>query len=99
MRTIERLLARARELQNGANGRYMIGFVEWRPERQCFTASGTVWDGKPGTGGEHFYSEHESMTAAQNACNAIAAQYPGADNITFFIDYGESEVQPNGQNQ
>ena len=85
MNHINRLLLQARRAKNG-NGAYVMGFVEYDPDKKVFTASGRVWDGVAGSGGETFYSEHSTENEAVAACEAVAAQYPGAENINFIID-------------
>lgn len=85
MNHINRLLRKARRAKNG-NGMYVIGFVEYDHAKNVFTASGRVWDGKPGTDGETFYSEHNTLDEAIAACEAVEAQYPKAENVNFIID-------------
>ena len=85
MKHISRLLMQARAARNG-NGMHVLGFIDYVPEKQCFTASGTIWNGVPGTG-ESFYSEHKTEEEAVAACDAIAAKYPNCENLTFVNCY------------
>lgn len=90
MRNIERLLARARNI-HCVNGRYIMAFVDYDPAKGCYTASCNVWDGVNGTGGENYYSEHDTAEAATNACEALFAQYPSAESKLLFVDVGWSD--------
>ena len=65
---------------------YVMGFVEYDTIKLKFTASGTIWNGVAGSGGEPFYSEHSTLDEAVEACEAVAAQYPNAENINFILD-------------
>ena len=85
MNHINRLLMQARRARNG-KGKHILGFVEYVPEKKKFTASGTIWDGVEGSGGESFYSEHDNQDDAIAACEAVAAQYPNSENINFIIE-------------
>lgn len=84
MKHINRLLMQARTAKNG-NGMHVLGFVEYSTSKQCFTAQVTIWDGVPGTG-ENQYSEHETEEEALAACEAVAARYPGCENINFICN-------------
>ena len=90
MRNIERLLARARNIRTGG-GRYIMAFVDYDPVKGKYTASCNVWDGVKGSGGEHYYSEHDTAEAAEAACETIFAQYPGAESTHLFVDVGWSD--------
>lgn len=85
MRYIEKLLARARDIRC-QTVRYITGNVDYNPVKRCYTASGMLWDGKAGSAGEHFYSEHDTPEEAAAACEAIAAQYPEAESVNFWMD-------------
>ncbi len=85
MQYITRLLMRAKKIAAG-EGKYILGFVDYDIEKKLFTASGSIWDGVPGSGGEPFYSEHSTQEEAVAACEAVAAKYPGCENINFIID-------------
>ena len=85
MNHINRLLRQARNAVNG-KGKYIIGFVDYDPQKKKFTASGTIWNGVKESGGDRFYSEHDTQDEAIAACEAVAAQNPGSENINFIID-------------
>lgn len=85
MRTIERLLARAKAVK-GSDVRDILAFVEYSPDKQRYTASGTLWNGRTKADGETFYSEHETPEEALAACEAIANKYPSAETVKIFID-------------
>ena len=70
----------------GGKVRYIMGDIEYSPEKQCFTVSGMIYRGKAGTPGERFYSEHTTATGAVAACEAVAAQYPDAETVNFIMD-------------
>ncbi len=96
MKYINRLLTIARAARNGP-GMHVLGFVDYDPEKRSFTAKGTIWNGVPRTG-EEFHSEHETAAQALAACEAIAARYPGCENLIFYLDYEEGlEAGENGQ--
>lgn len=85
MRTIERLLARAKAVK-GSDVRDIIAFVEYRPDKRLYTAAGTLWDGRTKAEGDSFYSEHETPQEALAASEAIANKYPNAETVRIFID-------------
>ena len=85
MKHINRLLTIARAARNGP-GMHVLGFLDYDLQKYCYTANGTIWNGIPGTG-EEFHSEHETAAQALAACEAIAARYPGCENIIFYLDY------------
>lgn len=85
MNHINRLLQKARRAKNG-NGKYVMGFIEYDPINKKFIASGSIWDGVAGSGGVSFCSEHDTQAEALVACETIAAQHPGSDNINFIMD-------------
>ena len=85
MPRIDRLLQRARRAKDG-KGKYILGFVEYDPEKKKYTAAGRIWDGVAGSGGEGFYSEHETLEEAVAACETVAAKYPNAENVNFLMD-------------
>ena len=85
MNHINKLLQRARRAKDG-KGKYIIGFVNYDPEKMKFIASGTIWDGIAGSGGEGFYSEHDTTDEALKACEAVAALYPNSENVNFVVD-------------
>lgn len=99
MNHINRLLMQARTAKNG-KGMHVLGFVDYDIEKGCFTASGTIWNGIPGGGGDSFYSEHATPEDAVAACEAIAARYPDCENINFIMDdLSFPEVGEDAQNQ
>ena len=85
MNQINRLLKKARITKNG-KGMHILGFVDYDTEKGRYTASGTIWNGVAGSGGESFYSEHDTPEEAVAACEAIAARYPGCENLNFIMD-------------
>ncbi|MDD6308788.1 MAG: hypothetical protein PUB07_05515 [Clostridia bacterium] len=85
MQHINRLLRIAKTAANG-KGKRILGFVDYDPEKKKFTASGTIWDGVAGSGGEGFYSEHDTQEEAIAACEAVAAKYLNSENINIIID-------------
>lgn len=85
MDKITRLLMKVKQAKGG-QGMHILGFVDYDPEKKVYTASGTIWDGVAGSGGEPFYSEHDSPEEALAACEAVAARYPGCENINFIMD-------------
>ena len=85
MKHLNRLLMQARAAKNG-NGMHVLGFVERSVTKRCYTAKGTIWDGVFGSGGESFYSEHETEEEAIEACKAITARYPGCEELNFVCD-------------
>lgn len=87
MNHINRLLMQARRAKGG-EGMHVLGFVDYDPEKKVYTASGTIWNGVAGSGGDPFYSEHSTPEEALAACEAVAASYPGSENINFYMDYG-----------
>lgn len=87
MNYIDRLLMKARKAMSGS-GMHVLGFIQYSQEKQKYTASITVWDGVPGSGGERIDSEHDTKEDALAACESVAARYPNADNLNFIIDYG-----------
>lgn len=87
MDRITRLLMKVKQATDG-QGMHILGFVDYDPEKKVYTASGSIWNGVAGAGGEPFYSEHNSQEEALAACEAVAARYPGSENINFYMDYG-----------
>lgn len=85
MNQLTRMLAKARAVKNG-NGKWIMGFVDYDPEKKVYTASGNIYDCVAGSGSESFYSEHDNPDDALAACEAVAARYPNAENINFIID-------------
>lgn len=85
MKHINRLLMQARTAKNG-KGMHVLGFVDYSEEKRCYTAKGTIWDGVFGSGGESFYSEHETEEEALAACEAVAARYPNCENLNFITE-------------
>lgn len=85
MDKITRLLAKVKQARNG-QGMHILGFVDYDPEKKVYTASGTIWNGVAGSGGEPFYSEHSTPDDALAACEAVAARYPNSENINFIMD-------------
>ena len=85
MKHINRLLMQARTAKNG-KGMHVMGFIDYDPAKRCFIAKGTIWDGVAGSGGESFCSEHKTQEEAIAACQAIAAKYPGCENLNFIMD-------------
>lgn len=85
MNHITRLLMRAKQARNG-KGMHILGFVDYNLAKQKYTASGAIWDGVEGSGGESFYSEHDTADEALAACEAIAAKYPDSENLNFIMD-------------
>lgn len=89
MNHINKLLRHAKRL-NGGRGKHILGFVEYDHKKQKYRASGTIWDGVPGSGGERFTtSDCSTLEEAQAACEAVAASYPNAETMIFYYDYGE----------
>ena len=62
-----------------------------------FTAGGTITSKNSETV-KQFYSEHDSQEAALSDCEAIAAQYPNAENVNFIIDDLTFEERENAEN-
>ena len=87
MNHIDRLLLQAKRARGGM-AKHILGFVDYDFGREKFTASGTIWDGVEGSGGELFYSEHDTKEQALAACAAVAALYPSCENINFLLEYG-----------
>lgn len=87
MQHITRLLIRARKATSCEN-KTVFGFVDYDMAKRKYTCSGYVWDGVPGsvTDRDTFYSEHDTAAEAEEAASAVAAKYPGSENITFIID-------------
>lgn len=75
---------KAKRAKNG-NGMHVLGFIDYDTEKRCYTASGTIWNGVPGTA-DSFYSEHETAEEAIAACEAVAARYPNCENLNFIYD-------------
>lgn len=87
MNNIDSLLRRAKEAKKG-KGKYITGFVDYDPEKGKYTASGTIWDGVPGSCrmGKSFYSEHDTPEEARLACDAIIERYPDTKEVRILID-------------
>ena len=85
MKHINRLLQTARRAKQG-QGRYIIGFVEYVPEKKVYTAAGTIYGGAFEKETEKFYSEHDTPQEAKAALAEIEKKYPDAEKVTFIID-------------
>ena len=97
MEHISQLLVRARKITANSNKAFIFGIVEYRPDLNKFTAGGTITSKNSETV-KQFYSEHDSKEAALSACEAIAAQYPNAENVNFIIDDLTFEERDNAEN-
>ncbi len=85
MKHIDRLLRRVKAAANG-KARYILAFVEYDPDKRKYTAAGTIWDGVAGSGGEGFYSEHDTPEEAEAACEAVISKYSNAETANILID-------------
>lgn len=85
MNHINRLLRLAKRAAD-SKGRYILCFVKHDQGKGKYTASGTIWDGVPGSGGVPFCSEHDTEEEAVAACDDIIARYPGCEAVTIFKD-------------
>lgn len=85
MKHINRLLAQVKTAQNG-RGMHVLCFIDYDPEKHCYTARGSIWNGIPGTAETFPYSEYETLKQAVAACETIAARYPGCENVNFIMN-------------
>ena len=87
MQHITRLIIKARKATGGEN-MTVVGFIDYDHTKQKYTCSGYVWNGVPGSVSDKdsFYSEHDTAEEATAAAEAIAAKYPGCENINFIMN-------------
>lgn len=85
MNHVDRLLIQVKQAKSGKNKR-IVGFVDYDEEKKVYTASGTIWDGVNGSGGDSFYYECPTPEEAIRAFNEVVERCPNAKTSRLFID-------------
>lgn len=82
---LSRLLMQSKK-EKTSKGMYIVGFVWYDPGKKKTIASGTIWDGIARSGGEVFYSEHDTLEEALTACEHVEARYANSICVNYLMD-------------
>ena len=90
MNHLNRLLIRAKTAKYG-EGKQIIAFVSYAPEKRKYIADIRLWDGVHGSGSESIISEHDTQEEAEAACAAVKARFPASESVVFIMNDIEEE--------
>ncbi len=86
MQRVDRLLAKAKRAAQRKAERFIMGFVDYAPDKGKWTAQGQLWNGKPGEV-RTLVTEHDTMQTAVATLHALADKYPNTvEDTSIFID-------------